>query len=115
MNEHCTFCPICSKEVNHYDEFCQCGKRIKPQNPAIHIFGIVMAPVIYFIWVIFGGDYHIYEVNTVDYICAIACVTLLLMMIFINQEANKALRIISIVFLSIMSFLTIGWLFNVFI
>ena len=111
MNEGSLFCPTCGKEIKYGADFCECGKRVTPQSPIVHILGIVAAVVIFFVWGSLGGDPDLFEVNAVDYICAIISVILLFAMIFLNRDANKILRIISIILMSLITFFTVAWLF----
>jgi len=107
------FCQRCGKEVRYDIDVCECGERLKPQSSILHVFGIIASVIIFFVWGLFGGDYYTYEVNAVDYICAFISVLILLMVLFMNREANRALRITSIVFMSIITFLTVFWIIPV--
>ena len=102
------FCQQCGKEIRYDVVTCECGQRLKPQSPALHIFGLVSVvaiPVIGGTWggIVDGPD----VINTVDYALAYVSVIILLLLIFVNRKANKILRITSIVLMSIMTLLSI--------
>ena len=108
------FCKYCGQEIRQDSEICEhCQSRIKSQNPALHIFGLVAAVAIPILGGNFGGisDDNLEGPNTVDYIIAYASVIILLALIFINRKANKPLRIISIVFMSFITLLALTFIF----
>ena len=109
------FCKHCGRQAPQGFDTCNdCnrdnGGKKPSSNPALHITAISLAPIIFFVWGAFGGDPDLYEVNAVDWVCAVISLALLLMSCICFRKAHIALRVVAIVLTALVTLFTVGWL-----